>query len=337
MKYNYVRGIKYRLLFAAAIGSAAVMAACSSPNAVSPALPEIRFGNVSPDTQPSATPTPYAFNFTTINDPHSAVYTRIYGLDDLSQVVGAVKVNGGNDTAGFTSSVPYESYNGVAYPGATSTVVTSVNPAGRILAGYFTKDNETWGFIRNHGLWTEYRDGDTPKGVGSVNKILGINDNAIAVGYYTDTHGKSHAYELADRRFVGITPPNAVSVVATAVTLAGNVAGNETTKTGTVEGWLLRSGNYTLINYPKATKTEINGMSDGLSSNILVGSYVDGKGTHGFILRSAGGNEVWQSIDEPNAKGVTVVTGMNNHHVVCGWYIDASRHTHGFVGTLPQQ
>ena len=336
MNYYLVRGIKYRLLFAAAIGGAAIMAACSSPSPMSPAVSEIRFSNVAPDTQPSATPTPYAFKYTTIDDPHSTTYTRIYGLDDLAQVVGVVKINGGNDTAGFTSSAPYSSYDGVVYPGATSTAVTGVNPAGRVLAGYFTKSNETWGFIRNHGLWTEYRDGDTPKGEGSVNKLLGINDNAIAVGYYSDTSHKDHGFELADRKFVNINPPNAVNVQAASITLAGNVAGTATLKSGIVEGWLLRSGNYTLVTYPGASKTEINGMSDGLSSNLLVGSYVNGSGTHGFILRSAGGNAVWQTINEPNAKNVTVVTGMNNHHTICGWYVDAQGHNHGFVGTLTQ-
>jgi|HubBroStandDraft_5_1064220.scaffolds.fasta_scaffold03704_8 hypothetical protein len=336
MHNNYVRGIKYRLLFATAIGGAAIVAACSSPGPMSPAVSEIRFSTVAPDTQPSATPTPYAFKFTTLDDPHSTSYTRIYGLDDLAQVVGVTKINGGNDTSGFTSSAPYESYDGVVYPGATSTAVTSVNPAGRVLAGYFVKDGSTWGFIRDRGLWTEYRDGDTPKGEGSVNKLMGINDNAIAVGFYADTQKRDHAYELADRRFVNIVPPNSVNVVAASVTLAGNVAGTATLKNGSVEGWLLRSGNYTLVTYPGASKTEINGMSDGLSSNLLVGSYSNAKGTHGFILRSAGGNAVWQSVDEPNAKNFTVITGMNNHHVICGWYVDAAGHNHGFVGTVPE-
>ena len=75
-------------------------------------------------------------------------------------------------------------------------------------------------------------------------------------------------------------------------------------------------------------------MSDGIADNLLVGSYVNSSGTHGFIVRNGGGNPQWQTIDEPNAHGFTVVTGMNNHHVICGWYIDASHHTHGFVGTL---
>jgi hypothetical protein len=332
MKNDFVWGIKYRFLVAAAIGGAAVMAACSSPNLVSP-TPALRFGSVAPDTQPGPTPTPYDFKFTTITDPRSTTYTKVNGLDDLAQVVGAVKVDGTDHTTGFTSVPAYSSYRGIVYPGATNTVVTSVNPGGRILAGYFVKAGETWGFIRDHGLWTEYRDGDTPKGQGEVNKLLGINDSAIAVGYYADSNGNSHAYELADRKFVNINPPNAQSVVATAVTLAGNIAGNETTKSGLTEGWLLRSGSFTLVNYPKATKTEINGMSDGLASNLLVGSYVDSSNvTHGFILRSVGANAVWQSVDEPNAKGVTVITGMNNHHVICGWFVGFDHHTHGFIG-----
>jgi hypothetical protein len=336
MQYNYVRGIKFRLLFAAAIGGATITAACSSPSSLSPAVPEIRFNGTAPDANPSPTPTPYAFVYQTIDNPRSSVFTRAYAIDDLAMIVGTVKINGGNDTAGYTSAREYTFFHGLAYPGATSTVVTSVDPAGRTLAGYFVKGGTITGFIRERGLWTEYRDGDAPKGEGSVNKLLGVNDNGIAVGYYQDTDGKNHGFELANRRFVNIAPPNGVSVVATAVTLAGNVAGDETLKTGEVVGWLLRSGNYSIVNYPGSTKTQINGMSDGISDNLLVGSYVNSSGTHGFIVRGAGGTPEWQTIDEPDAKGFTVVTGMNNHHVICGWYVDASHHTHGFVATLKQ-
>ena len=336
MNYNHVRGIRYRLLIAVAIGGAAITAACSSPSSFSPAEPEIRFNGTAPDTNPSPTPTPYAFVYQTIDDPKSTVFTRAYGIDDLAMIVGTVKINGGNDTAAYTSPKGYTFFHSLAYPAATSTVVTSVDPGGRTLAGYFTKNGTIMGFIRYRGLWTEYRDGDAPKGVGSVNKLLGVNDNGIAVGYYQDSNHKNHGFELANRRFVNITPPNGVSVVATAVTLAGNVAGNETLKTGETVGWLLRSGNYTILNYPGSTKTQINGMSDGISDNLLVGSYVNSSGTHGFIVRNNGGNPEWQTIDEPNAKGFTVVTGMNNHHVICGWYVDAAHHTHGFVGSLLQ-
>lgn len=333
---NYVRGIQYRLLIAAAVGGVAAIAACSSPSSISPALPEMRFANVAPDTEPSASPTPYDFVYTSVDNPKSSTFTRTYAIDDLAEIVGTVKINDGNDTAGYTALKPYSWFHGIAFPGASSTVVTSIDPGGRLLAGYFVRNGAVMGFVRQHGLWTEYRDGDGPKGDGSVNKLLGINDNGIAVGYYQDSHGRNHGFELANRRFININPPNGINVSATAVSLGGYVAGTETLKDGQVVGWLLRSGNYSVIAYPKATKTEINGMSDGIDDNLLVGSYVDSSGTHGFVLRTAGGNPDWQSIDEPNARGVTVVTGMNNHHDICGWYVDGSHRTHGFVAAPKQ-
>jgi hypothetical protein len=336
MNHYFVRGIKYRLLMAAAIGGAATIAACSSPNMASPALPELRSSNVEPDGQPSPTPTPYGFVYMTVDDPKSPVFTRVMGIDDLAQIAGYTKIGRSDHAVGFTSLTPYSSFHNIAYPGASSTVVTSINPGGRILAGYIIKNGNTMGFIREHSLWNEYRDGDTPKGHREVNRLLGVNDNGIAVGYYKDDAGMDHGYELANNKFIHVNPPGAVSAEATAVSLAGALAGNETLKSGITAGWLERSNNYQTIMYAGATSTEINGMSDGLSSNLIVGDYVNSTGTHGYVLRMGGGNPDWQTIDEPNAAGKTVVTGMNNHHDICGWYVDSRHHVHGFVATVPQ-
>ena len=130
--------------------------------------------------------------------------------------------------------------------------------------------------------------------------------------------------------------PGAVSATADAISYAGNVAGSERLKDGTTVGWLLRAGIYVQFAYPNSKTTLVNGLSDALSGNRVVGSYVDGHGTHGFILTAPGDplKEAWQSVDEPNAKRVTVITGMNNHHDITGWYVDAEGRTHGFVGAV---
>lgn len=282
--------------------------------------------------------TRYTFAYRTINDPKSRKFTRIGGLDDLRQVVGSVQIRANGDTSAFTSAHPYRSYVAIPFPGASSTVATAVNPGGKIIVGYFvsSKDHDTRGFLREEGAYASYASPHTPRGPRSLNELLGVNDAEIAVGFYQDKRGRDHPYELASGIFADITPPGAVSATANAVSLSGNVAGSETRKDGTTVGWILRAGAaYTEFAYPRSKTTLVNGLSDAFSDNQVVGSYADRRGMHGFILSYpfSPSSRIWQSVDEPKAKGVTVITGMNNHHEISGWYVDSTGKTHGFVGT----
>ena len=326
--------LKYRIARSALILGTVAVAACGGPHTSSSALPanQVRV----PQSGPSPTPTPYAFKFQTIDDPKSGTYTRAGGIDDLELVVGSVQTSSSGDTSAFTSEHPYTKFFSIPYPSAKSTFATGVNPGGRIVVGYFLspKDLETRGFLRVKGDYTEFVSPGTPKGPKSVNELLGVNDNQIAVGFYADRRGNDHAYEVAESVFVDIKPPHAVSATANAISLSGTVAGSERLKNGTTEGWMLRSGSFSQFAYPKSATTLVNGLSDAFSDNRVVGSYIDKNGTHGFILTAPGdpSREIWQSVDEPKANGITVIMGMNNHHDISGWYVDSAGKTHGFVG-----
>ena len=82
----------------------------------------------------------------------------------------------------------------------------------------------------------------------------------------------------------------------------------------------------------KATATIANSLN---WQDQVVGQYQDANGNiHGFLLdnpTSGGGAQHWQSIDEPNAAGATVVTGINNHKEITGWYVDKNGHVNGFI------
>jgi hypothetical protein len=41
--------------------------------------------------------------------------------------------------------------------------------------------------------------------------------------------------------------------------------------------------------------------------------------------------QIWTQIDDPDASGDTVVTGINNHHRVVGYYNDSSGNFSGFL------
>jgi len=327
--------LQCRALAGLTIGlTALAIAACSGTNSTTPS------GNVLPahtdvrlDSDPS--PTPYPYQFVTVNDPAST-FTRVLGIDNLGQIVGYYGSGTPSDPShGFSSLTPYAKCRDLNFPLAVNTVVTSLNNT-RIVAGYFVDNSpghHTFGFMRNRGIWTYYKNFKTPKGPLSVNELLGVNDSDIAVGFYTDSYGNDIPYELANGHYEELRPPGAMSAMATGINRPGDVTGAETLASGVTEGWLLRNGTYSQFSYPGASTTQAFAINH---SAVVVGSYVDRAGTHGFILTKAGSpsGQIWQSIDEPNAVGTTVVTSINDHDAITGWYVDGSGHTDGFVATI---
>jgi hypothetical protein len=201
-------------------------------------------------------------------------------------------------------------------------------------AGYFLDSrNDTWGFVEDRGIWTLYKDLKA-KGLGFVDEILGINGSNIAVGFYTDTYGDDQPYELVvtQNEYTILKPPGAKSAIATGINLRGDISGTETLANGQTEGWKLRGGVYTQLSYPGSTSTQALGLD---FEEDVVGSYVDSAGaTHGFVLTNPDGHQYWQSVDEPNAAGTTVINCINSKHAIVGWYVDAHGNTNGFMATV---
>jgi hypothetical protein len=330
--------LQHRMLAGLTIGlTALAIAACSGTNSttssgnVLPAHSDVRRA-----TDPS--PTPYSYKFVTVDAPGSSTFTRVLGVDDLGQIVGYYGSGTPSDPShGFSSLVPYTKFKTLNFPLAVNTVATSISGT-RIVAGYF-EDNSpghhTFGFIRNRAIWTYYKDFNTPKGPESVNELLGVNDSGIAVGFYKDSYGNDIPYELAGGHYETLHPPGAVTAMATGINKPGDIMGTETLASGVTEGWILRNGTYTPFSYSGAISTQAFAIN---YQEQVAGSYTDTAGTHGYILTKVGSpsGQIWQSIDEPNAAGVTVVTSINDHHTITGWYVDASGHTNGFVATSPQ-
>jgi hypothetical protein len=312
------------------------LVACNGSAALSPAgtLPATARSGITPATKPS--PTPYTFDFATLNDP-AGTFNSVMGVNDLGHAVGYYGSGGqGDPSHGFNSTLPYEKFQSMNYPNAVSTVGTSLSSINEIFAGYFVDNSSghhTWGFIRNRGIWSQYKNFKTPKGPYSVNELLGVSDANIAVGFYTDSYGHDMPYELAAGHYHALAPPGAVSAMATGINKIGDITGAETLASGVTEGWILSNGIYSQFLYPGSSSTQAFAVN---YEEQVVGSYVDSKGTHGFILdRPASPNQMyWQSIDEPNAAGTTVLTSINSHHTISGWYVDASGNTDGFAANV---
>jgi hypothetical protein len=326
---------KHQMLAGLTVGLVSlVIADCSGPGSTSSsvnALP-LQAG------MPLVSPTPFTFDFVTADDPASPTFTRVLGVDNLGAVRGYSGSGSKSDPShGFRSLPPYTQFRSLNYPAAIDTVATSLNSSrNRITAGYFvdsTSGHTTWGFLKLQGVFAQYKDPKTPKGPHTVNELLGVNDPGVAVGFYKDSEGHDMPYELVIGSYHPIHPPAAVSAKATGINLTGDIAGAETIADGVTKGWLWRSGVYSEFSYPGSKHTEATALN---IKPRVVGFYVDSAGTHGFILTKPGSptEQYWQSVDEPNAAGITVITSINVHNTISGWYVDSSGNTNGFVATV---
>lgn len=279
------------------------------------------------------------FKFVTVNNPNDPYYTLVTGVNQLGKIVGySGHGTTGNPARGFAAEPPYDKFRGINYPGGLDTYPTSLTNT-YIVGGYFVNtlfgSKQTWMFVDDHGLYTLYKDHKGPGGHQTVQELLGINDSDVAVGFYED-QGKDEPFEfeILTKFFVPLHPPGAVSAEATAINGKGDAAGFEMLSNGTIRSWVWINPLYTTFSYPKAKWTKALGIN---WQDQIVGEYQDSTGkTHGFVLSyvvHAKHARLWQSVDDPNAGRTTVVSSLNNHDEIAGWYVDASGHTHGFIAT----
>jgi hypothetical protein len=314
------------------------LAACSAPtssNASFRALPGIA------DTVSRKGVIDYSF--LTIDNPNSP-NTHITGMNSLGKVVGYYGTGTASDPAiGFVSVPPYTKFTRIIYPGGTKVLDTYPTTVtnGYSIGGYFTNEffngDQTWMFYRHGDNYVDFRDHKDTQRPGMFDALLGLNDSNTAVGYYVDTNGNDqpiHA-DFPYKDWNQFNPPDYQSAEATGISGRGYVSGWEVTKGGTTQGWMFNGLTYEVIQYPYATSTEALSLS---WAPAVAGQYVDTSGnTHGFVLLHAGqakAKQVWETIDEPNAAGGTVVTAINQHNDIAGWYVDSKGNYEGFVATI---
>ncbi len=132
--------------------------------------------------------------------------------------------------------------------------------------------------------------------------------------------------------FTAIKIPGAVSTTATGINNNGDIVGFATDASKTTSSWLLHAGHLTTYQFPGGSGTQAFGIN---TKDQIVGSYLDGSGVmHGFVLSSPlGPVSHWQSIDDPNGIGSTVVNGINAAGDLVGFYTDAAGNTDGMLAT----
>jgi hypothetical protein len=284
-----------------------------------------------------------SWTFSTLDNPDDSYYNALTGINNLGKIVGF--------TGNGSKSDPYKGFDvtdygqgkfrNVNYPSAVDTVATSLNNSKSIAGYYVTTQGWIFGFIRQGGIYTSYKDPKLKKGDSNITELLGINDATLAVGFYTDEYGVDHAFELnaTTGQFHPVAPPGGVSVEATGINGKGDIVGFMTTQKGSTscsnspcKTWLLKGGSYTDYTYPDSTNTQALAVN---WQDQIVGFFVDSSGdTHGFVLSDPLAKPKWQQIDEPKAEGPTVVTSIQDKDSMVGYYQDSSSgYTNGFLAT----
>lgn len=128
-----------------------------------------------------------------------------------------------------------------------------------------------------------------------VDQLLGVNDHGVAVGFYNNGQGLSRGYTYnirthAFRRVLLPGIPNlsrSVTLTATAINNAGDVAGCYSVSGGDTTGFLLRGHHLTKLTVPGASMTQPFGVNN---RGEVVGAYAVGSGSsatsHGFTWKS---------------------------------------------------
>jgi hypothetical protein len=278
-----------------------------------------------------------SYTFRTLDDQTDPTFNQLLGINSHNVIAGYFGSGvAGHPNKGYLLNPPYGQGNYVNenFPGSTQTQVTGLNNLGDSSGFWVTANGTNHGFVEWNGVFASYNDPHTPHVTGSVNQLLGINNAGTAVGFYTDAAGNNHAYKVnqATGVFKAINIPGSVSTQATGINNLGDIVGTAKDAAGNFSSWLLKGGHLTGYQFPGGSNTQAFGVN---TKDQIVGSYTDGNGvSHGFVLTSPlGPVSHWQSIDDPNGVGSTVVNGINGAGDLVGFYADAAGNTHGMLAT----
>lgn len=347
---------------------AVTIAACSSNGTIG--SPTQMIPNAKND--PTSSPTPYAYTFASIDHSQGSNTdgTRITGIDQKAGVITGVTGTVPNAYGSWVAHSPspsatgYQIFRARTYPGAGGTYVSALsnafNQAGTVFSPppssnlacttcgftYYNKGHGT-GYSGNRCAsgpcqWTFIEDPNEGTGSCAVTDVSGLDGSSIVVGYYL-----TGSYSCGSQAFEGYLNSNgtesfadfdvpgadANTSQATGINEKGNVVGTAQFG-GVTEGWYyVNSTYYTGIKFPGASATYPLGLN---WEDEVVGYYEDSKQIpHGFILfdpKAPASYQTWETVDVPQAEG-SVVSDINTHHYITGWYADASGDIDGFVGT----
>jgi hypothetical protein len=313
--------------------------------ALAAAVPAIGAGAVASPALATAAPVASPnYNFTTLDNRADPTFNQLLGINQHGLIAGYFGSGmAGHPNQGYLLSAPYgqANYKSENWPESTQTQVTGLNDRG-VSVGFWSNTNlgsgdDNRAFVSVHGY---YIDGDFPTNSPAsppVDQLLGVNDHNVAVGFYNDADGNTHAYsfDIGRNQFNEIMPSGIVNPTAAGINNHGDIAGFGMSKGQTVGYLLRRDGQVTILNVPGSSQTTALGIND---NDEVVGVYQVGTGdsamSHGFTWTPWGG---FRTVDDPHGMGATTINGVNDQGDLVGFYTDAAGNTDGLLAMPNQQ
>ncbi len=263
------------------------------------------------------------YKFETINYPGDT-FTQTLGINNSGTIAG---YHGATVNKGFTRARS-GTFTNENFPNSAQTQVIGINNDDKTAGFYIGANGNTHGFTDFRGIFQKVDYPGTP-----FNQLLSQNDFGQAAGYYStkaDGSGPDHAYIYDEFGgvFALLNIPGSTSAQATGINNSGRVCGFFVDANGVNHGWLLVLGQFSVLDFPASTGTQALGLNN---KGLVVGTYTDSAGnSHGFVYKES--TKTFQSVDDPDGIGTTVVNGINDKGVLVGFFGTAPINS-GFVAT----
>ncbi|MDP2997174.1 MAG: right-handed parallel beta-helix repeat-containing protein [Bryobacterales bacterium] len=213
----------------------------------------------------------------------------------------------------------------IDYPGAVSTIMTSINDAGDMVGRYVAPDRKTRGFVLKNGEFTIV---ELPEAAMTV--VTAITKTGDIGGYYTEASGLEHGFILSGGRFTTIPDyPGFEMTRALGLNAKGEMVGMIYNRAGDTRyrGFVWSGGQFIMIDYPESNLMtclfKINDESD------AAGHWQDTTGIIHGLLWSKG---KLTSFDVPGASQTMIDVGkIIPAGDIAGPYRDLRGKTKGFL------
>jgi hypothetical protein len=212
-------------------------------------------------------------------------------------------------------------FNTIDFPGATQTVPSGFNEAGKIVGQYMDSSGMWRSFVLYGGSF-----GTLALAGATQTYVVDIDNIGHIIGTYVDTGGADHGFLLYRGATIYdiVAFPGAVRTEPLGIYDQHNLVGRYS-KSGPPyvwEGFVMKgsprlSGSYTPINFPGALATHATDIN---ANAVIIGWYEDGANLiHGFVLRAGS----FSTIDFPGAPaGSTLASGLTDAGQIVGQYTD---------------
>ena len=155
--------------------------------------------------------------------------------------------------------------------------------------------------------------------------LYGRTGTGLESGFYQDREHpeRVHGFQVQSGKFVPVNYPNVPNTWVFNANQLGAAVGSFSSSAALVRGFLLLNGNFTIIAHPDARITYPLAIND---KGDVVGTYATGRISNGFLWKDG----TFTTINYPNSKYGTVLTGLNNAGVIVGNHLASDRDL-GFI------